>query len=121
MIRNSLSTFILRARNPLCILPHESPIPVSSFLSHGRTPAHSGQAGMKQGLEFLIQIRFSDTKYPKICSRLSNNSPQLATRRFEFDKRSQFFIGTYNETLPVAVMCVFNPDRDSERSRRFQR
>jgi hypothetical protein len=32
-------------------------------------------------------------------------------RRFEFHKRSQLFIGTHNETLPVAAMCVRNPGR----------
>jgi hypothetical protein len=32
-------------------------------------------------------------------------------RRFQFHKRSQFFIRTRYETLSVAAMCVFNPDR----------
>jgi hypothetical protein len=30
-------------------------------------------------------------------------------RRFEFQKRSQFFVGVHNETLPVAAMRVSNP------------
>jgi hypothetical protein len=34
-----------------------------------------------------------------------------ADHRFEFDKRSQLFIRTNNETLSVAAMCVNNPDR----------
>jgi hypothetical protein len=29
----------------------------------------------------------------------------------EFKKRSRLFIGTRNETLPVAAMCINNPDR----------
>ena len=32
-------------------------------------------------------------------------------RRFKFQKRSQLFIGTHNEALSVAAMCVCNPDR----------
>ena len=32
-------------------------------------------------------------------------------RRFEFQKRSQFFIGMYNKTLSVVAMRVSNPDR----------
>jgi hypothetical protein len=32
-------------------------------------------------------------------------------RRFEFEKRSQFFVGAHNETLSVAPMCICNPDR----------
>jgi hypothetical protein len=30
-------------------------------------------------------------------------------RRFEFQKRRQFFIRTRNETLSVVAMCVCNP------------
>jgi len=32
-------------------------------------------------------------------------------RRFEFQKRSQLFIRTHNETLSVAAMSASNPDR----------
>jgi hypothetical protein len=34
-----------------------------------------------------------------------------ANRRFKFHKRSQYFIGTHNETFSVAAMRVGNPDR----------
>ena len=34
-----------------------------------------------------------------------------ANRRFEFQKRSQLFIRTHNETRSVAAVCVSNPDR----------
>jgi hypothetical protein len=34
-----------------------------------------------------------------------------ANRRFQFQKRSQYFIRSHNETLSVAAMCVSNPDR----------
>ena len=33
-----------------------------------------------------------------------------ANRGFQFRKRSQDFIGSHNETLSVASMCVSNPD-----------
>jgi len=33
------------------------------------------------------------------------------SRQFEFQKRSQFFLRTHNETLSVAAMRVSNPDR----------
>jgi hypothetical protein len=38
-----------------------------------------------------------------------------ADRRFKFQKRSQLFIRTHNETLSVVVMCVCNPDCSSLR------
>jgi hypothetical protein len=31
-------------------------------------------------------------------------------RRFQLDKRGQFFIRSHNETLSVAAMCVSNED-----------
>jgi hypothetical protein len=34
-----------------------------------------------------------------------------ANRRFEFEKRSQLFIGVHNETLSIVAMRVSNPDR----------
>jgi len=36
--------------------------------------------------------------------------PQAASRRFQFDKRSQLVIGTQNVTASVAMMCVRDPD-----------
>jgi hypothetical protein len=33
------------------------------------------------------------------------------TGRFEFQKRSQLFIGAHNKALSVAAMRVSNPDR----------
>jgi hypothetical protein len=36
--------------------------------------------------------------------------PLRTNRRFEFQKRSQPFVGTHNETLTSAAMCVGNPD-----------
>ena len=35
----------------------------------------------------------------------------IAHRRFQFHKRSQFFIRTHNETLSVVAVRVSNPDR----------
>jgi hypothetical protein len=44
--------------------------------------------------------------------------PELSNRRFQFDKRSQLFIRTHNETLSVVAMCVCNPDRSPVRMNR---
>jgi hypothetical protein len=32
-------------------------------------------------------------------------------RPFQFNKRSQLFVGMHNKTLSIAAMCVCNPDR----------
>jgi hypothetical protein len=34
-----------------------------------------------------------------------------ASRQFEFQKRSQYFIRTHDEALSVVAVCVSNPDR----------
>jgi hypothetical protein len=39
----------------------------------------------------------------------------LLTARFKFDKRSQLFIRTHNETLFIIAMCVNNEDRSAHR------
>jgi hypothetical protein len=36
-------------------------------------------------------------------------------RGFKFEKRSQFFSRTHNQTLSVATMCIRNPDRSPVR------
>ena len=46
----------------------------------------------------------------KSC-RLSRQLAASPNRRFKFDKRSQLFIPSHNETPPVVTMCVSNPDR----------
>jgi hypothetical protein len=46
----------------------------------------------------------------KIALACQDSSPAKANRRFEFQKRSQLFIRTHNETLSVAV-SINNPDR----------
>jgi hypothetical protein len=58
----------------------------------------------------LIQIRFSDAEFCKNVANLSNQFAANANRRFEFQKRGQFFLRVHNETLSVAAMCVCNPD-----------
>jgi hypothetical protein len=42
---------------------------------------------------------------------LSRQFAASADRRFEFQKRRQFFIRTHNATLFVAAMRVNDPDR----------
>ena len=39
----------------------------------------------------------------------------IANRRFEFHKRSQLFIGAYNEALTVIAVRVHNPQRSPVR------
>jgi hypothetical protein len=41
-----------------------------------------------------------------------------ASRRFEFDKSRELFIGTYNETPSVAAMCIHNKYRSPVRINR---
>jgi len=41
-----------------------------------------------------------------------------ASRRFEFQKRRQLFIGLENAALSVVPMCVCNPDRSPARINR---
>ncbi len=65
----------------------------------------------------------SPMSFTKLSSHLSRNAKlrpkwkrksssfRAATdRRFEFDKGRQLFIRTDNEPLPIASMCVCNPD-----------
>jgi len=40
---------------------------------------------------------------------------ESASRRLQFDKRSQLFIGTHNEPLTVTAMRISNKDRSSAR------
>jgi hypothetical protein len=37
---------------------------------------------------------------------------QTPSRRFQFEKRRQYFIGAYYKTFPVAAMRVSNSDND---------
>jgi hypothetical protein len=46
---------------------------------------------------------------------LSKQFTASADRRFQSQKRSQFFIGTHNETLSIVAMRVCNPDRSPAR------
>jgi hypothetical protein len=43
------------------------------------------------------------------ADRTGRSSAASAYRRFQLHKRRQLFIGTHNETLSVAAMCVRNP------------
>jgi hypothetical protein len=38
--------------------------------------------------------------------------PLGLSRRFQFYKRSQFFIDAHNVTLSVVAVCIDNPDRN---------
>jgi len=58
----------------------------------------------------LIQDCLSDAEFGKNLASVSIQIAASANRPFEFQKRSQLFIGTHNETLTVAVMRVGNRD-----------
>jgi hypothetical protein len=49
---------------------------------------------------------------------MSIQNVAATNRRFEFDKRSQLFVGVHNETFSVAAVCVNNPDRSPLRINR---
>jgi hypothetical protein len=42
---------------------------------------------------------------------LDQTHRELVYRPFQFQKPSQLFIRSHNETLSIAAMCVCNPDR----------
>jgi hypothetical protein len=46
----------------------------------------------------------------KILPTCQTNSA-TSNRRFQFHKRSQLFIGVYNEPLAIVAVRVSNPDR----------
>jgi hypothetical protein len=54
----------------------------------------------------LIQDRLSDAEFGKNLANLSNQFAASANDRFQFQKRSQLFIRSHNETLSVAPMRI---------------
>jgi hypothetical protein len=68
---------------------------------------HHGEAANVFGL-----INEQNTKWPSRCLDLILRSDG-ANRRFEFDKRRQFFIRSHNETLSVAAIRVSNEHSSS--------
>jgi len=69
--------------------------------------ANDGEHNTSPLLEFPV---WNSVSAQAICPPLFRVNP---SRRFKFDKRSQLFISTNNETLSVAAMCVRNEDRSS--------
>jgi hypothetical protein len=53
---------------------------------------------------------FDAAEFGKKLACLSSKLAASADRRLEFQKRSQLFIRSHNETLSVAAMRVNNPD-----------
>jgi hypothetical protein len=51
----------------------------------------------------------SDAESEKISLTCQANLPQ-AESRFEFQKRTELFIGAHNEAPPIAAMRVSNPN-----------
>jgi hypothetical protein len=66
--------------------------------------ANDGEHNTSPLLEFPV---WNSVSAQAICPPLFRVNPN---RRFKFDKRRQLFIGTHNESLAIAVMCVRNPD-----------
>jgi hypothetical protein len=62
--------------------------------------------------------RLSDAEFGKNLANLSRQLPASSNCRFEFKKRSQYFIRTHNETLSVVAVHVSNPDCASLRINR---
>jgi hypothetical protein len=58
-------------------------------------------------------------EFGKNLACLSRQSAASADPRFEFQKRSQLFIRTHNETLSVVAVCVSNPDCSSAGINRY--
>ena len=56
---------------------------------------------------------FTVLKYSLLPARV-RLSGGGANRHFQFQKRSQLFIGTHNKTLSVVAMGVCNPDRETK-------
>jgi hypothetical protein len=50
---------------------------------------------------------------PFILQFAPNDHHRKKSRRFQFNKRGQPFIGAHNEALSVAAMRISNPDRSS--------
>jgi hypothetical protein len=70
---------------------------------------HHGEAANVFGL-----INEQNTKWPSRCLDLILRSDG-PNRRFEFQKRSQLFIRSHNETLSVIAMRVCDEDRSPHR------
>ena len=60
---------------------------------------------------------FISGEFWKNLANVSRQFTASADRRFQFHKRAQLFLRTYNVTFPAA-MCVCNPDRSPARINR---
>jgi hypothetical protein len=58
----------------------------------------------------LIQIRLATLSLAKITAASQDQFASGATRRFEFHKRSQYFIRVHDETFPIVAVSVSDPD-----------
>ena len=71
----------------------------------GLKEGRSCRGGALSRIQILV---FTDSA--KNLANLSNQFAVSAPGRFNFEKRSQLFIGLHNEPLSVAPICVRNPD-----------
>ena len=111
----------IRAGTTACASPKqasESTVTISGVVSSAESldswsflsfPRHigSGIAGLEEAKNLagkvlcLIQDRLSEPEFGKNLANLSRQFLVSANHGFEFEKRSQFFIGTHDETLSV--------------------
>src|SRR5438128_293571 len=84
--------------------PRHYPI-LASGASRLNAPSLERATGVKTSIRF-----FDDGPPYSACGSVLSVSPVSKNRRFDFDKRSQLFIRTHNETLSVVAMRVSNPD-----------
>ena len=88
---------------------------VNEPLAHGLALREEGQVELFRGRRPTDLARRDIAKFAGTLSTKSNLRDQLHRelmyRPFQFNKRSQLFIRTHNETLSVAAMRVNDPNR----------
>jgi hypothetical protein len=90
----------------IIVLPLFSPLVVSVGCGSGRDEEPSGREVLR-----LIRDPFSDVESARNYASLSSQFAARSDRRFQFQKRSQYFIGVHNEPLVIVPMRISNPDR----------
>jgi hypothetical protein len=82
----------------------------------GRDEEPSGE----QAVLRHIRIRLATLSFEKISLACQDKFATSPNRRFQLHKRSQLFIGLYNETLSIAAMRVGNAILFALRNRRLR-
>jgi hypothetical protein len=78
--------------------------------SWGETPnGLSASPTLEKSTETVTDILANGRLHPQTRHQLNQPHRELVYRPLKFHKRSEFFFGAYDETLPVA-MSVHNPN-----------